>query len=145
MDGYGYYFATALQDHGMGQDPFIQPTDFYIALSKESTTPTGVGLDEPVGGLYAREHTVPADWNPARGWPGYTDALIDNKNDIEYERTTAAWGTIKAFLVVDEPVAPSYNVFWGGDLVAPKAIEIDTIAVFQAGDLSISSINTPAP
>lgn len=147
MNGYGYYLGEAIQNHFMGKVTFVPPSNFYVALSTTSTDPAGIGINEPVGGAYARVSTTNANWNLALHYNPYTDAKVSNLDDISFPKSTAPWGTIHSFLVFDD--ATGGEVLWGGDLVADKTIETDTIAVFigrpapTGGDLSVSTSNTP--
>jgi hypothetical protein len=143
MGGYSREMSNKIQEYihnGISGPNDWAPTgdNYYVALSTTSITESKTGLAEPTGGSYARAQVLYTTWEldtvevPQR-------SRIKNKIDITFPRATSDWGTIVSGGIFDDAYPSTAFMYWFGDLVSSKVITLDTIAVFQQGDLSISS------
>lgn len=153
LNGYTRLIAQAFQKCLMLQNSYgtTPITDVYVALSTSLITweSPSTTITEPSGFNYSRVQvpTTSVYWDGPEGVPWETDAKIANKLAVTFPKSTGGpWGTILAFAILDDATLFADSDFlWGGVLETPKTIEDETIAIFQIGDLSITSTNTVVP
>jgi len=132
MSGFGDYWEDAILNHIFGKAGYA-PGTIYVALSTAEPGDDGSGLNEPVGGGYARVATSANDWNGASG------GQISNVNDITFPQATSSWGTISYVALFD--ASEGGHLLAYGAVTVPKAIESgDTVrfAGGSVGDLQVS-------
>lgn len=120
------FLENELYDHILRNLPWTGPTTVYVALYTDDPTDADVGT-EVSGGGYARQtvtFTVPSD------------GAGDNSAIITFPTASASWGTITHAGLRD--AVSGGNLLFHTILEASKAIGIDDIFRFPAGDLDVS-------
>ena len=108
------------------------PTNYYIGLSTSAPTISGSGVTEPsidVG--YARVRLTSLS-EP-------NDGVVTNSQAINFNESTASWGTITHFVIFDSATAG--NLLMYGTLSTPRSVETATIMTIKEGYLSLSAQN----
>jgi len=110
------------------------PATLYIALmtAGANTTSTGVSLNEPTGGSYARigVSNASTEWT----FDGYN--LMYNTNDVTFATATGYWGRIGYWAVCD--AATAGNVIAFGTLNPVANIVSGDRTKLLAGSISFS-------
>lgn len=108
------------------------PTQYYIGLSTTAPNINGTNATEPSAGSgYSRillEHLS----EPSAG-------VVTNEQAINFNESTASWGTITHFVIYDAPTGG--NLLMYGNLSTPRAVETGTIMTIKEGYLTLSSQN----
>ena len=103
----------------------------YAGFSLADPLDDESGLDEPVGGDYARVEIAPADWAAA------ASGSKANANAITFAAPTGNWGTVTHLCLFDAAVAG--NLLYHCELVYPKEVlNGGTAPEFAAGDLIVT-------
>ncbi len=121
------YLEAALLRHVLGGPDYERPGVLYVALYTAAPTDAGGGT-EVSGGGYARASVanVPASWSPAG----------KNANAISFPESTADWGTVVAFGILD--AASGGNLLYWGDLTTAVEILADENWQFATGALVVT-------
>ena len=99
-------------------------------VSLHTASPGNTGASEVTGGAYARQS---ATFTQA----GNNPTVASNSGIITYPTATASWGTVTHFGLWS---AASGGTFYGyGTVTTPKAIDIDDIARWDIGQLTVST------
>lgn len=126
----------SLLNHFFNKASLSPATTFYVGVSLTLPTSTGQNVLEPTGGGYARQLTVPADWNTA------TDAdpaAIVNNKIITFPQATADWYTGAEIPYVVLYSAVTGGTFYGfGEFSRPKPVYIEDILTVNPGKLAIT-------
>ena len=110
------------------------PTAYYIGLSTTAPAVDGTGVNEPsIDAGYARV--------PLTSLSEPVDGLITNTLAINFNESTASWGTITHFVIYDAADADSGNLLMFGALSTPRAVEADTIMTIKENYLKLSATN----
>lgn len=110
------------------------PTTYYIGLSSSAPNVGGSGVTEPsVDAGYARVRLTSLS-EPA-------DGVVTNEQAINFNESTASWGTITHFVIYDSPNAGEGNLLMYGALSTPRSVEISTIMTIKERYLSLSVQN----
>jgi uncharacterized Zn-binding protein involved in type VI secretion len=128
------YLETALLDHVYGGGNYTRPATVYIALFTAAPRDTGGGT-EVTGGSYVRKAVT----NDATNFPAAVAGNPSSKSNgttISFVTATASWGTVVAFGIFD--AVSGGNLMHHGTLAVSKLIDIDDIAEFPAGTLTIT-------
>lgn len=123
------YAEKKILDHLVGKAAFTMPTA-YVALYTSVPNEDGTGGVEVSGGGYSRMQTSPSDWEDA------AEGGIQNAVNLEWDASTADWGTIVGIALVD--ASTSGNVLVRGEAVAQKTIESGDMFRISAGNLVLS-------
>ena len=108
------------------------PEKFYIGLSTTAPNVGGTGVSEPVSGSgYARVELTHLS-EPQNG-------VITNTQSVEFEESTASWGTITHFVIYDAPTGG--NLLMYGALSSSRTVEPQTIMTIKSGYLNLSTQN----
>ena len=108
------------------------PTNYYIGLSTSAPTISGSGVTEPsIDAGYARVRLTSLS-EP-------NDGVVTNSQAINFNESTASWGTITHFVIFDS--APAGNLLMYGTLSTPRSVETATIMTIKEGYLSLSAQN----
>lgn len=119
--------------YGTKTTPAI-PTKYYLGLSKTEPTVDGLNVTEPqTSANYSRVELKDLS-EPSAG-------VITNTTQIEFEESTASWGTVTHFVVYDAETVGSGNLLCYGELSTPRSIEADTIMSVKTGYLKLSAKN----
>lgn len=147
MAGMSDYLENKLIDYVFRGQPFVPPTNLYVALYTTGSADNGAGRVEVSGGSYSRAVIASsmANWAGTQG-AGTTVAssgvsgTTSNNVAITFPAPTAAWGSIVAIGIYD--AATSGNELWYGSLSTPKTINAgDPAQFFSAAGLSIQIDN----
>mgnify|MGYP006962935682 CR=1 FL=1 len=108
------------------------PTNYYIGLSTSAPAISGSGVTEPSADAgYARVRLTSLS-EP-------TDGIVTNSQAINFNESTASWGTITHFVIFDS--ATGGNLLMYGTLSTPRSVETATIMTIKEGYLSLSAQN----
>ena len=108
------------------------PTNYYIGLSTSAPTISGSGVTEPsIDAGYARVRLTSLS-EP-------NDGVVTNSQAINFNESTASWGTITHFVIFDSATAG--NLLMYGALSTPRSVETATIMTIREGYLSLSAQN----
>lgn len=124
---------TAGNLFGTKKNPAI-PTEYYIGLSTTAPKADGTGVNEPsTDAGYARKKltslSAPVDGN------------ITNEQYINFDESTANWGTIRYYVIYDSPTVDSGNLLMYGELSSPRSVETATIMTIKEGYLKLAVQN----
>lgn len=110
------------------------PTSYFIGLSKTTPSADGTGVTEPSASAgYARMKLE------SLGAP--TDGVVTNTAAINFDESTADWGTVTHFVIYDSAAVGSGHLLMYGELSKPRSIEGDTIMTIKDGYLKLSVQN----
>ena len=108
------------------------PTNYYIGLSTSAPTISGTSVTEPsIDAGYARVRLTSLS-EP-------NDGVVTNSQAINFNESTASWGTITHFVIFDS--ATGGNLLMYGTLSTPRSVETATIMTIKEGYLSLSAQN----
>lgn len=100
----------------------------YVSL--HTGAPGDTGLNEVTGGAYARQAATFTN-------AGNNPTVASNSGVIQYPTATAVWGTVSHFGIWSAATAGSF-LGWN-TVVTPKTIDIDDIARWEIGKLTVST------
>ena len=116
---------------GTETDPAI-PEKYYIGLSTTAPNIGGTGVSEPLSGAgYSRIELKDLS-APENG-------VITNTQSIEFDESTASWGTITHFVIFDAPTGG--NLLMYGALSSSRTVEPQTVMTIKSGYLNLSTQN----
>lgn len=108
------------------------PTEYYIGLSTTEPTMNGTNVSEPSASTgYSR---VLLDNLSAP-----TNGVVTNTRNINFEESTASWGTITHFVIYDAEV--DGNLLMYGALSTPRVVEAATVMTIRQDYLRLSAQN----
>lgn len=110
------------------------PEQYYIGLSTTAPAIDGTGTNEPSTDAGYKRLLLTNLGEP-------TDGLITNQNDINFDESTANWGTITHYVIYDSPTAGDGNLLMYGELSTPRSVETATIMTIKAGYLKLLAQN----
>lgn len=108
------------------------PTEYYIGLSTTEPTMSGTNVSEPASGAgYSRvllnNLSVP------------TNGVVTNTANINFEESTASWGTITHFVIYDAEIGG--NLLMYGALSTPRVVEAATVMTIRQDYLRLTAQN----
>lgn len=110
------------------------PTNYYIGLSSTAPNAGGSGVTEPSSSAgYARVRLTSLS-EPENG-------VVTNSQSINFNESTASWGTITHFVIYDAADVGSGNLLMYGTLSTPRSVETATIMTIKENYLSLSVQN----
>lgn len=110
------------------------PQNYYIGLSTSAPNINGTNVNEPSSGAgYARVQLTTLS-EPSTG-------VVTNTQAINFNESTASWGTITHFVIYDSGVVGGGNLLMYGLLSTPRSVEAATIMTIKEGYLSLSTQN----
>ena len=110
------------------------PSRLYIGLSSTAPTLAGGNVNEPLTSAgYARVELTSLS-EP-------TDGVVTNEQAINFNESTASWGTITHFVIYDSDAVGSGNLLMYGALSTPRSVETATIMTIKEGYLNLSAQN----
>lgn len=113
------------------------PTEYYIGLSTSEPNVSGANVNEPsTDAGYARVKLTSLS-EPV-------DGVVTNSLAINFNESTASWGTITHFVIYDSAEADSGNLLMYGELSTPRAVEAATIMTIKENYLKLSTQNPTA-
>ena len=69
------------------------------------------------------------------------DGVVTNSQAINFNESTASWGTITHFVIYDSATVGEGNLLMYGTLSTPRSVETATIMTIKEGYLSLSAQN----
>lgn len=112
------------------------PTNYYIGLSSTAPNAGGSGVTEPsTDAGYARVRLTSLS-EPENG-------VVTNNQAINFNESTASWGTITHFVIYDSATVGEGNLLMYGTLSTPRSVETATIMTIKEKYLSLS-VQNPA-
>lgn len=110
------------------------PKTYYIGLSTSAPAINGTGVNEPsTDAGYARVKLS------SLGEP--VDGVVTNSQAINFNESTASWGTITHFVIYDSATVGEGNLLMYGTLSTPRSVETATIMTIKEGYLSLPAQN----
>ena len=67
--------------------------------------------------------------------------MVENSSSIDFNESTASWGTITHFVIYDNETVGEGNLLMYGELSAPRSVEASTIMTIRVGYLKLSALN----
>lgn len=127
------YFLNCVAGNlfGTTTSPAI-PSAYYIGLSTTAPAIDGSNVSEPASGSgYSR---VVLDNLSAP-----TDGVVTNTASVNFEESTASWGTVTHFVIYDAQTGG--NLLMYGALSTPRVVEEATVMTIRQSYLRLSTQN----
>ena len=108
------------------------PTQYYIGLSTTEPTMSGTNVNEPsanagYGRVLLENLSTP------------TNGVVTNTANINFEESTASWGTITHFVIYDAEI--NGNLLMYGALSTPRVVEAATVMTIREDYLRLTVQN----
>lgn len=110
------------------------PSKYYIGLSTTTPSADGTGYKEPSSDAGYKRVELTSLSEP-------TDGLVTNTLAINFDESTASWGTVTHFVIFDTDTVDSGNLLMYGALSTPRAVEAATIMTIKENYLKLSVTN----
>lgn len=124
------YLELKLLDHALGTASYTKPTNVWVGLFTDGSTPADTGPTSEVstsGSAYIRQQ---ATFSSASAGSASTSATIT------FPTATANWGTITYIAIFDAQSAG--NMLFYGPVVTAKVIETNDTFQITSGNLTVS-------
>ena len=108
------------------------PTEYYIGLSTTEPTRGGANVTEPLVSAGYSRVLLDSLSAPSEG-------VVTNSANINFEESTASWGTIAYFVIYDAEI--DGNLIMYGPLSTPRVVESGTVMTIREGYLKLSAQN----
>ena len=108
------------------------PESYYLGLSSTEPTESGTNVTEPGSGTGYERVLLTNLGAPS-------DGEVSNSSSIDFDESTAAWGTMTHFVIYDAQTGGNLLIY--GELSADRSVEADTIMTIKTGSLKISVVN----
>jgi len=110
------------------------PAEYYVGLSTTEPTMTGANVSEPstsagYGRVLLENLSAPIN------------GVVTNTTNINFEESTASWGTITHFVIYDAEI--NGNLLMYGALSTPRVVEAATVMTIRQDYLRLS-VQNPA-
>lgn len=106
------------------------PTQYYIGLSSSTPDISGSNVNEPSTDAGYKRLLLTNLSQPV-------DGLVSNEQDINFDESTANWGTITHYVIYDSPTVEDGNLLMFGELSTPRSVETATIMTIKSGYLKL--------
>jgi hypothetical protein len=122
--------SNVILDHLFGNQPILVPPPiFYMGVSSTPISTSGVGYQEPPNPDYSRL-VLPNDKN--------TFTMAANKavtftQNFSFPNSQTAWGQMNFFIISDSPVTGAGNLWFAGELLHSRTVEVSTTLVVLSG------------
>lgn len=110
------------------------PTQYYIGLSSSTPAIDGSGVSEPSASAGYNRLLLENLSEPVNG-------QISNEQDINFDESTANWGTITHYVIYDSPTVSDGNLLMYGELSTPRSVEAATVMTIKSGYLKLLAQN----
>ncbi|MEY8573290.1 hypothetical protein AALD01_02635 [Oscillospiraceae bacterium 21-37] len=129
-----YFLSLAAGNlFGTQKTPAI-PEKYYIGLSSSTPNLDGTGVNEPsTDAGYARKEL--------NSLSTPTNGSVTNELAINFDESTADWGTITHYVIFDSDTVDSGNLLMYGELSTPRRVETATIMTIKEGYLKLAAQN----
>lgn len=108
------------------------PTEYYIGLSTTEPTMSGTNVSEPASGAGYSRVLLNNLSTPMNG-------VVTNTANINFEESTASWGTITHFVIYDAEIGG--NLLMYGALSTPRVVEAATVMTIRQDYLRLTAQN----
>lgn len=108
------------------------PTEYYIGLSTTEPTMSGTNVSEPASGAGYCRVLLNNLSTPTNG-------VVTNTANINFEESTASWGTITHFVIYDAEIGG--NLLMYGALSTPRVVEAATVMTIRQDYLRLTAQN----
>lgn len=108
------------------------PTEYYIGLSTTEPTMSGTNVSEPASGAGYSRVLLNNLSTPTNG-------VVTNTANINFEESTASWGTITHFVIYDAEIGG--NLLMYGALSTPRVVEAATVMTIRQDYLRLTAQN----
>lgn len=108
------------------------PKKVYLGLSSTAPQVDGTGVSEPLAsaGYHRVELTNLSE--PVNG-------VVSNDGEIQFDESSASWGTITHFVLFDSPTDGNLLMF--NQLSQSRSVETATIVMVKTGSLKLTLAN----
>lgn len=107
---------------------------YYLGLSRTAPDIEGNGVTEPSTDAGYKRVELKSLGEPTNG-------VITNTAPVNFDESTADWGTITHYVVYDSDVTDSGNLLMYGELPKSRIVESDTIMTVKEGYLKLAVQN----
>ena len=124
------YSKNKQLDFLYGGVSYSPPSNYYLAMSTTSVSPSGSGVTEPLGANYARV-LIP---NTKSFFTNSVSGCLVNSSTITFPQSSGSWGTIVDLVLFD---ALTSGCAWAfTTLPTPKVVQDLTVNSFSASAIN---------
>ena len=108
------------------------PNKVYLGLSSTAPAVDGSGVSEPLASAGYRRVELTNLGEPVNG-------VVSNGGEIQFDESSASWGTITHFVLFDSPTDGNLLMF--NQLSQSRSVETATIVMVKTGSLKLTLAN----
>ena len=108
------------------------PNKVYLGLSSTAPAVDGSGVSEPLASAGYQRVELTNLGEPVNG-------VVSNGGEIQFDESSASWGTITHFVLFDSPTDGNLLMF--NQLTQSRSVETATIVMVKTGSLKLTLAN----
>lgn len=108
------------------------PKKVYLGLSSAAPQVDGTGVSEPLASAGYQRVELTNLGEPVNG-------VVSNGGEIQFDESSASWGTITHFVLFDSPTDGNLLMF--NQLSQSRSVETATIVMVKTGSLKLTLAN----
>ena len=108
------------------------PKKVYLGLSSTAPQVDGTGVSEPLASAGYQRVELTNLGEPVMG-------VVSNDGEIQFDESSASWGTITHFVLFDSPTDGNLLMF--NQLSQSRSVETATIVMVKTGSLKLTLAN----
>lgn len=108
------------------------PKKVYLGLSSTAPQVDGTGVSEPLASAGYQRVELTNLGEPVNG-------VVSNDDEIQFDESSASWGTITHFVLFDSPTDGNLLMF--NQLFQSRSVETATIVMVKTGSLKLTLAN----
>lgn len=108
------------------------PKKVYLGLSSTAPQVDGTGVSEPLASAGYQRVELTNLSEPVNG-------VVSNDGEIQFDESSASWGTITHFVLFDSPTDGNLLMF--NQLFESRSVETATIVMVKTGSLKLTLAN----
>lgn len=108
------------------------PKKVYLGLSSTAPQVDGTGVSEPLASAGYQRVELTNLGEPVNG-------VVSNDGEIQFDESSASWGTITHFVLFDSPTDGNLLMF--NQLSQSRSVETATIVMVKTGSLKLALAN----
>ena len=108
------------------------PNKVYLGLSSTAPAVDGSGVSEPLASAGYERVELTNLGEPVNG-------VVSNGGEIQFDESSASWGTITHFVLFDSPTDGNLLMF--NQLSQSRSVETATIVMVKTGSLKLTLAN----
>lgn len=108
------------------------PKKVYLGLSSTAPQVDGTGVSEPLASAGYQRVELTNLGEPVNG-------VVSNGDEIQFDESSASWGTVTHFVLYDAPV--NGNLLMFNALSQARSVETATIVMVKTGSLKLTLAN----